>query len=47
MGAHYRHTTPEMGVRVTAAIQQRLTVVLQVAEASLENSPNRSMLRVF
>jgi hypothetical protein len=29
MGAHYRHTTPEMAVRVTAAVQQRLTVVLQ------------------
>jgi hypothetical protein len=24
MGAHYRHTTPEMAVRVIDAIQQRL-----------------------
>jgi integrase len=27
MGAHYRHTTPEMAVRVVDAIQQRLAVV--------------------
>jgi integrase len=47
MGAHYRHTTPEMAARVIDAIQQRLTVVLQVAEASLETYPNRSPLRVF
>jgi hypothetical protein len=33
--------------RVVDAIQQRLTVVLQVAEWSLENNPNRSTLRVF
>ena len=32
MGAHYRHTTPEMAARVVDAIQQRLTIVLQVAE---------------
>jgi hypothetical protein len=44
MGAHYRHTTPEMAARVIDAIQQRLTVVLQVAETSLENYPNRSAL---
>ena len=47
MGAHYRHTTPEMAARVTAAVQQRLTVVLQVAEKALENHPHRSALRVF
>jgi integrase len=47
IGAHYRHTTPEMAARVTAAIQQRLTVVLQVAEQALENHPYRSALRVF
>jgi integrase len=47
MGAHYRHTTPEMATRVSDAIQQRLTVVLQVAEESLANNPNRSALRVF
>jgi integrase len=47
MGAHYRHTTPEMAARVIAAVQQRLTVVLQVADQVLENSPNRSVLRVF
>jgi hypothetical protein len=47
MGAHYRHTTPEMASRVVEAIQQRLMTVLQVAEDSLENNPNRSALRVF
>ena len=47
MGAHYRHTTPEMAARVVEAVQQRLTVVLQVAEGSLENNPNRSALGVL
>jgi hypothetical protein len=36
-----------MAARVIDAIQQRLVVVLQVAEGSLENNPNRSALRVF
>jgi len=47
MGAHYRHTTPEMATRVVDAIQQRLTIVLRVAEQALEGHPNRSGLRVF
>jgi predicted ArsR family transcriptional regulator len=47
MGAHYRHTTPEMAARVVEAIQQRLTVVLGVAELAVERHPNRSTLRVF
>jgi predicted ArsR family transcriptional regulator len=47
MGAHYRHTTPEMAARAVEAIQQRLTVVLGVAELAVENHPNRSTLRVF
>jgi hypothetical protein len=47
MGAHYRHTIPEMAARVVDAIQQRLTVVLDVAEKSLESNPNRSTLRVL
>jgi integrase-like protein len=47
VGAHYRHTTPEMAARVVDAIQQRLTVVLQVAERSLKKHPNRSTLRLF
>jgi hypothetical protein len=47
IGAHYRHTTPEMAARVVEAIQQRLTVVLGVAELAVERHPNRSMLRVF
>ena len=47
MGAHYRHTTLEMAIRVIDAVQQRLTLVLQVAEESLEKHPNRSALREF
>jgi predicted ArsR family transcriptional regulator len=47
MGAHYRHTTPEMAARVIEGIQQRLTVVLQAAEDLIEKQPNRSSLRVF
>jgi integrase len=47
IGAHYRHTTPEMAARVVEAIQQRLTVVLGVAELAIERPPNCSTLRVF
>ena len=36
IGARYRHTTPEMAVPVAAAIQERLVVVVQIAEAVLE-----------
>lgn len=32
IGRHYRHTTPEMHARVVAAVEERLAVVLQVAE---------------
>jgi integrase len=32
IGARYRHTTPEMAVRVAVVIQERLVVVVQVAE---------------
>jgi hypothetical protein len=38
MGAHYRHTTPEMAARVVDAIQQRLAIVLRVAELAFERS---------
>jgi integrase len=47
MGAHYRHTTPEMAARVVDAIEQRLMVVLETAKEALETRPNRSTLRVF
>ena len=47
MGAHYRHTTPEMAARAVDAVQHRLIVVLQVAERTLENRPDRWTLRVF
>jgi hypothetical protein len=51
MGAHYRHTTPEMAARAVDAIQQRLTVVLGVAELAVEsptmaNSRRRLALRM-
>jgi Phage integrase family len=42
MGAHYRHTTAETAARIAAAVQQRLTVVLQVAEQTLEARANRA-----
>ena len=45
IGAHYRHTTPEMAVRVAAVIQERLTVVVRTAETTLET--DRSSHRVF
>jgi integrase len=47
MGAHYRHTTPEMAARIATAIEQRLTVVLTLAEQALEAPPSRSTQRVF
>jgi hypothetical protein len=46
MGAHYRHTTTEMAGRVAAAVQERLMVVLQVAEKTLETHPSRAKLGV-
>jgi hypothetical protein len=39
IGAHYRHTTPEMAARVTAAVAERLVVVLAIAEAALDQQP--------
>ena len=47
MGAHYRHTTPEMAARIATAIEQRLTVMLEAAEQALEGHPSRSSQRVF
>jgi predicted ArsR family transcriptional regulator len=47
MGAHYRHTTPEMAARIATAIEQRLTMVLKVAEQDFEAQPRRSTQRVF
>jgi integrase len=47
MGAHYRHTTPEMAARIATAIEQRLTVVLKAAEQALEAQPHHSAQRVF
>ena len=47
MGAHYRHTTPEMAARIATAIEQRLTMVLKVAEQALEAHPSRSTQRVL
>ena len=47
IGARYRHTTPQMAVRVAAAIQQRLEVVVQVAEAEAVSETDGSNGRVF
>jgi len=38
---------PEMAGRIATAIEQRLRVVLEVAEKVLEAYPNRSTQRVF
>jgi hypothetical protein len=47
MGAHYRHTMPEMAARAVDAMQQRLKIVLQVAELGVESPPDQSALRAF
>jgi Phage integrase family len=47
MGAHYRHTTPEMATRVVVAIQTRLAVVVGVAEQVVEAQPTRVPRNVF
>jgi hypothetical protein len=47
MGAHYRHTTPEMAARIAMAIEQRLRLVLEVAEQVFEAQPHHSAQRVF
>jgi len=36
IGAHYRHTTLEMAARLVAAVEERLVVVLETAEAALD-----------
>jgi hypothetical protein len=36
IGAHYRHTTPDMAARVVTAVEQRLVIVLAKAEAALD-----------
>jgi integrase len=47
MGAHYRHTTPEMATRVVRAIQDRLAVAVSVAEQVVETQPARMPRNVF
>jgi len=47
MGAHYRHTTPEMATRIVTAIQDRLSVVVSVAEQVVEAQPTRVRRNVF
>jgi integrase len=39
IGAHYRHTTPEIATRVVAAVEERLVVVLATAEAAADQQP--------
>jgi integrase len=47
MGAHYRHTTPDMAARIATAIEQRLRRVQEAAEQALKTEPSRSTQRVF
>jgi integrase len=47
MGAHYRHTTPEMATRVVMAIQARLAVVVSAADQVVEAQPTRVPRNVF
>jgi hypothetical protein len=47
MGAHYRHTTPEMATRVVTAIQDRLVIVVSVAEQLVEAQPATVPSKVF
>jgi integrase len=47
IGARYQHTTPEMAARVATAIEERLAVVLQVAEAVIEHGPDRARPRLL
>jgi len=41
IGLHYRHTTPEMAALAVAAIEERLAVVLHVAEVTHDRRPNQ------
>ena len=41
IGAHYRHTTPEMAARVVAAVEERLVVVVATAETALDQQPRQ------
>jgi integrase len=47
IGAHYRHTTPEMAARVIAATEARLAIVLSVAEETLQTRRTRSFTSMF
>jgi integrase len=47
IGARYRHTTPEMAARITAAIENRVAIVLQVAEGVVQDKPHMAPARVF
>ena len=47
MGAHYRHTAPELATRVITAIEARLALVLSVAEEALETRRTRSLSRML
>jgi integrase len=40
IGARYRHTTPEMAARVVHALDTRLRLALQVADATTRAAPN-------
>jgi predicted ArsR family transcriptional regulator len=42
IGAHYRHTTPEMATRLVAAVEERLAVVLATAVVALDQQRLRN-----
>jgi integrase len=41
IGARYRHTTPEMAARIVQAVDLRLALVLQVAQATTPAEPGQ------
>jgi hypothetical protein len=45
IGARYRHTTPEMAIRVVNSIQERLTIALRVAQDT--QAERKGIRRVF
>jgi integrase len=47
IGVRYRHTTDAMAARVVGAVQERLVVVLQVAEEVTHVDGSRRAVRVF
>jgi hypothetical protein len=47
IGARYRHTTDQMAARVVHAIEERLRIVLRVADDVSKADANREAVRSF